>query len=403
MFHELKRRFVIINMVLLTFVFTTIFGVIFVLAAISGERQTDFALHTMMNAPPRPAPPNPMSASSIIVDLDHEDNLVRILAFWQIDQRVLENAVKNVMSSKLTKTKVKMDDTYYASLKRTTPEGTRIVFVDRTPQRNTMISLMLIFVVVGGISLIILFFISLYLAGRSIKPIQESFDKQKQFIADASHELKTPLTIIKTNLSVINANKEETVKSQSKWLDYISSQTDRLARLVNEMLSLASLDYEGQEMILSEFNMSRIVEGELLSFEAAAFENKIALTTQIEPEIKLKGDKDSTKRLISILMDNAIKNTPENGEISVLLQKDKNIIKMEVENTGKGISPEQLEKVFERFYRVDSARAREQGMGGYGLGLAIARKIVERYKGKIYVKSNLGLNTTFVVELPSVS
>lgn len=399
MFNKLKIRFVIINMSLLTFVFAAIFGVIFVLVAISGERQTDFALHTIMDAPPHRAPRDPMSASSIIIDLDEQDNIVRTVTHWQIEQPLLEEAVQTVMARKAEKTKLKLENTYYASLRRPVPGGTRIVLVDRTPQQNTLFSLLMIFAVTGGLSLVMLFFISLYLANRAIQPIKEAFDKQQQFIADASHELKTPLTIIRTNLSLLNANGEETVKSQSKWIDFISSQTDRLVKLVDDMLTLTRLDFPAPKVVPGDFNLSRTLEGELLSFEAAAFENKIALTTAIQPALKLKGDKEGIKRLLGILMDNAIKNTPEHGQVSVCLETDKNTIKIRVKNSGEGIPPEQLEKIFERFYRVDTSRARESG--GYGLGLAIARSIVEQHQGKIYAQSNVGVDTTFIVELPN--
>lgn len=398
MFNKLKKRFVIINMSLLTLVFIGIFGVIFTLTAISGERQTDFALHTIMNAPPRPAPNNPMAASSIIVDLDKEGHILSIKAYWQIEQSTVEDAVKTIMVGDRDKAKLKLGDTYYAGLRQSSPMGTRIVFVDRTPQHDTQVDLLLIFALVGSISLIILFVISLILAGRSIKPIQEAFDKQQQFIADASHELKTPLTIIKTNLSLLYANEDETIKSQNKWIKFISSQTDRLAKLVDDMLSLTKLDFMDQEIMMSEFNLSRALEGELLTFEAAAFENKLALTTEIKPDIKLKGDKEGIKRLMGILLDNAIKNTPEKGEIKVNLESDKNIIRLTVKNSGEGIPEGQLEKIFERFYRVDTARTRERG--GYGLGLAIAKSIVAEHKGRIYAQSNQGVDTIFVVELP---
>lgn len=398
MFNRLKRRFVMINMSLLTLVFAAIFGVIFTLTVISGQRQIDFALHTIMNAPP-PAPNNPLSASSIIVDLDKEEHILRIQAYWQIDQSTLEDAVKTMMAGDRDKIKLKLGDMYYAGLKQSSPLGTRIVFVDRTPQHDTQINLLVIFALVGSISLIILFVVSLILADRSIKPIREAFDKQQQFIADASHELKTPLTIIKTNLSLLHDQEEETVKSQAKWIDFIASQTDRLAKLVDDMLSLAKLDFADQEKMIGEFDLSRTIKGELLSFETVAFENKIALAAGIEPDIRLKGDKEAIKRLVGILLDNALKNTPEEGEIKISLENDKNMIRLEVRNPGEGIPKEKLEKIFERFYRVDTARTRERG--GYGLGLAIAKSIVEKHKGRIYAQSSPGADTIFVVELPN--
>jgi len=248
------------------------------------------------------------------------------------------------------------------------------------------------------ISLILLFLISVYLANRAIKPIKDAFLKQQQFVADASHELKTPLTIIKTNLAVISENEDESVSSQAKWLGFIHSQADRMSNLINDMLSLAKIDSPEQTLCYQNFNLSKTLDGVLLSFEAAIFENGMELKTELEKDIHFNGDKESLERLINILMDNAVKNTPKDGVISVNLSCDKTNIKIVVKNNGAGISPLDIDRIFERFYRADPSRARESG--GYGLGLAIAKSIVERHHGKIYAQSNLGHDTSFIVELP---
>ncbi|NSW90320.1 MAG: sensor histidine kinase [Firmicutes bacterium] len=144
--------------------------------------------------------------------------------------------------------------------------------------------------------------------------------------------------------------------------------------------------------------MTQTLNGVLLSFEAAVFESGIRLKTNIQPGIFFNGDKESFERLINILMDNAIKNTPQGGVISVLLSCDRGIVKIVVKNTDPGIPPEDIDKIFERFYRSDTSRTRESG--GYGLGLAIARAIVQKHHGRIYAQSNVNETTSFIVELP---
>ena len=265
--------------------------------------------------------------------------------------------------------------------------------MERSQYDNMLFQLLKTLVLIGFISLIVLLFISIYLTNKSIVPIKETFEKQKQFIADASHELKTPLAIIKTNTSLVLSHPDDTIKNQSKWINYINLQT--------EMLSLAKMDTAENKLPLSPINISKIVESMILMFDAVIYENNIELETNISKNLFINGDKESLKKLFSIIMDNAIKHTNKNGNITVSLFSDKNKVKMIIRNTGEGIEPEHLERIFERFYRVDSSRDRETG--GYGLGLSIASSIVKQHKGKIYAKSNIGEFTSFIVEIPQQS
>ena len=273
--------------------------------------------------------------------------------------------------------------------------------MERSQYDNMLFQLLKTLVLIGFISLIVLLFISIYLTNKSIVPIKETFEKQKQFIADASHELKTPLAIIKTNTSLVLSHPYDTIKNQSKWINYINLQTDRMSELISEMLSLAKMDAAENKLPLSPINISTIVESMILMFDAVIYENNIELETNISKNLFINGDKESLKKLFSIIMDNAIKHTNKNGNITVSLFSDKNKVKMIIRNTGEGIAPEHLERIFERFYRVDSSRDRETG--GYGLGLSIASSIVKQHKGKIYAKSNIGEFTSFIVEIPQQS
>ena len=273
--------------------------------------------------------------------------------------------------------------------------------MERSQYDNMLFQLLKTLVLIGFISLIVLLFISIYLTNKSIIPIKETFEKQKQFIADASHELKTPLAIIKTNTSLVLSHPDDTIKNQSKWINYINLQTDRMSELISEMLCLAKMDTAENKLPLSPINISKIVESMILMFDAVIYENNIELETNISKNLFINGDKESLKKLFSIIMDNAIKHTNKNGNITVSLFSDKNKVKMIIRNTGEGIAPEHLERIFERFYRVDSSRDRETG--GYGLGLSIASSIVKQHKGKIYAKSKIGEFTSFIVEIPQQS
>lgn len=397
MFNDLKRKFVIINMSLLSFVFITIFTAIYIITAFSGERQIEFNLQRVMNTPPRPFPGEPRTATSLLVELNNENEIIVFSSFITMDEEVIGEIVRKATEIEKNTGKISVGDFKYSFLKKKVPKGIRISFVDRSPIEENLKGILITFFIVGIGSLVLLFLISVYLANGAITPIKEAFEKQEQFMADASHELKTPLAIIKTNLSVISSNQEESVENQSKWLEFIQSQTERMSNLINDMLSLAQMDSLEQSLLIEKFNLSNVLHGVLLFFEAALFENNIKLDMDIKKDIFFLGDKESLERLFNILVDNAIKNTPPEGKITASLITKKNAVEIEIKNTGKGISPENIDKVFERFYREDSSRARESG--GYGLGLAIAKSIVDKHGGKISVKSNLGVDTSFIVKL----
>lgn len=396
MFDKLKKKFILINMSLLTLVFILIFGSIYIFTTISMDRDLEHELKGIIYNQKKPAPDMPMMSSSIIIDLDSENNIAKVTTFMEVDEESLQNTIYEIIKNEKKYDKVKIEGSSYGYFKDYTAKGLKIVLMSRQPQITVLNNLLKVFISIGSASLILLLLISIYLTNKSIKPIKETFEKQKQFIADASHELKTPLAIIKTNTSLILSNKNATVESQGKWLNYINNQIARMTELLDEMLSLAKLDTNKELQEFKEFNLSKLLNNILLTFEAVIFENKIELESNILENICLKGDKESIKKVVIILLDNAIKYTNKSGKINVDLQKEKNKIKLKIKNTGEGIEKEELERIFERFYRVDTSRARETG--GYGLGLSIAKSIIDSHNGKIYAESNIGKDTTFIIE-----
>ena len=395
MFEKLKRKFIFINMTLLTLVFILIFGTIYLTTAANMDRELEGELKGAIQNPRKPGP-DFKNGNSIIIDLDSENNVANINTNIEIDNAVLEESIYSILKNEKKLDKIDISGSSYGYLKEHTPRGLKIALISRELQINMLNNLLKVFLIVGSISLFLLFYISVYLTNKTIKPIKESFEKQKQFIADASHELKTPLAIIRTNTSVITSNKDKTVDSQIKWINYISNQVDRMAKLIDDMLSLTKLDSNKVMEEKSSFDLSKVLDNILLGFEAVVFENNIILETEIKKNLDLKANKEEIKKLCSILLDNALKYTNSGGRIDVILYEDKNKVYLKVKNTGDGIKKEDLEKIFERFYRIDTSRARETG--GYGLGLSIAKSIVESHNGKIYAESNIGKDTTFIVE-----
>lgn len=274
----------------------------------------------------------------------------------------------------------------------------QIAFLDVTNTYETLNELLTTFLFVGLGMLVVIFIISLYFANRAIKPIAESWEKQKQFVTDASHELKTPLAIINANTDALLANQEKEVKIQKKWLGYIRAETDRMAKLVNDLLYLAKTENGNIPTFHSSFNISQMVYNVILSMEAIVFEKSIKLSYSVEPNLMVKGNPEQIKQLVIILFDNAIKYTMETGIIDIHLKKTNRQIIFTIQNSGEGIKKQDLTRVFDRFYRIDPSRNRESG---YGLGLSVAKAIIDQHSGKLFAESVENENTMFTFSLRS--
>lgn len=237
---------------------------------------------------------------------------------------------------------------------------------------------------------IIIIYVSNLLTKWLIKPVMESFTKQKQFIIDASHELKTPLAII-----TASAESLELEPKEKKWLDNIKSESERMNKLVTELLDLAKSENIDNKLNYSVNNLSKIIEKTSLTFESLIYENNLKLETNIEDNIIFNCNSDKIRELLGILLDNAIKHSLEESKININLYNDKNNIILEVKNRGEPIPKDEQEKIFDRFYRVDESRNRNNNR--YGLGLAIAKNIVTSHNGKISVSCKDGYTTFKVI------
>lgn len=270
----------------------------------------------------------------------------------------------------------------------------QLAFLDITDSSRTLTQLLITFVLVGIAMLFVLFGVCFHFANRSIRPIEENWQKQKQFVADASHELKTPLAIITANTDALRANGDEKVNSQKKWIDYIQSEARRMGKLVNDMLYLAKVEDTPEDKM--PFDISKTVLDVIASMEAVIYEKGISFTQTIEPDIIVKGDGEKIKQVVLILLDNAAKYTNDHGHIDIIFKRLKNHAVLSIQNTGEGIPADKLPRIFDRFYRIDPSRTQETG--GYGLGLSIAKAVIERSGGRIYAESTES-STTFTIEL----
>ena len=401
MFKKLRVKFVTTLMILFIAIVIAIFSAIYIGTSKNGEYMIFTQLSDTLNG--MKMSPNgeidgrgkPFNNTTFII-YDSKNSRLLYNDAYNMDEDTLVNIVQKAINNKKEKGFIKYNNYNFAYLYRNGPRGIEMVFQDSTIHLNTIKRLVITSFIVGPISLIFLFIVSIFIANKSIKPVEAAYNSQKRFIADASHELKTPLAIINTNIELINSNEEDTIKNQKKWINYISFQTERMSNLVNNLLYLAKADNNEVLGVISKFNLSDAIMSQLLSFEAIMYENNLMLDSDIQNDIEFIGDKESINQLIGILMDNAIKHSYEKSSINVELKERKQKILLSVTNKGDTIPKEDIDKIFDRFYRVDKARSREKG--GYGLGLSIAKSIVEKYKGKVGVTSENNI-TTFNIEL----
>ena len=286
-----------------------------------------------------------------------------------------------------------LSDVSYRYFVKQSGSRTRVIFIDRTNQIETMGRLLIVLIAVGIGALVVLFPISVLVSGWIVKPISRAWSSQKEFFANASHELKTPLTVISANIDVITSEPDKTVSEQEKWFEYIKSETVKMSKLINQMLYLSKDDREETKLLMSEFSASEAIEGVCLATEALAFENGHTLVTDIEPDISCTGDREMIERLANILIDNAIRHSVGCEEVKVELHRRKNRNIFTVSNKGEYIPPEKLSRLFDRFYRTDKSRT--SATGGFGLGLSIAKAIADKHKGTLAAASSPDGLTTF--------
>jgi two-component system, OmpR family, sensor histidine kinase CiaH len=262
----------------------------------------------------------------------------------------------------------------------------------RSDEANrTLARLLLTLVLTGGLTLTAVYFVSRYVADRAIAPVKEAYDKQKQFIGDASHELKTPLATIDANIDAYL----EGEKKPSKWITRVRSETERMTVLVNDLLTLAKLDSLDVPLNVQYFDAREVVADTIESLQPLISEKSLHISGPKKAIVTISSDKEKIRQIVTILLDNAVKYTEPSGKISLSLVQSQKATQLNVTNTHPTIDEEKLAKLFDRFYQADASHHTK----GYGLGLAIAQRAVEQLNGQITVTS-ANDTVTFSISLP---
>lgn len=256
---------------------------------------------------------------------------------------------------------------------------TLVSFIDISMWQQQQVRMLMYSTLILVVGLVVLFGVALGLSRWMIRPVVLAFDKQKQFISDAGHELKTPLTIMKASLELL-----ELKYGQEEHFQYLKEENARMTNLVHELLTLSRLESEQGEKKLDQVSLSKAVEGASLPFESLIYEEGFVFSLQVEEDIYITGNEQQIYQLVEILLDNAIKHTFPNGSIVVEVTREKEKPVLMVKNQGEAIDEQIKAQIFDRFFRADKARSRSEGR--YGLGLAIASSIAEKHNAKISVE-----------------
>jgi len=411
MIKGLRKKFILINMTLVTLVLLIVFSVLYVSNQRKYDEDSKRVLESTLQNDRQDigrktdiknddgGPPEEMAMNLVFIVYLNADNSIAQIddSGVSITDSFAETAVQAVLEKGNTSGTIRDLRLKYMSAE--TQSGTKIAFKDYSFEISGMQNLLLNSVLMFAAGVLAFFVISVFLARWALAPVEKAWRQQRQFVADASHELKTPLTVIMANLGILAAHKSDTIQEQYQWLENTRMEAGRMKELLNNLLFLARSDSSQMPVEFSEVDLSSAVLSCILPFESLAYENDIALKDEVDQGIRIIGDEKQLKQLTVILLDNACKYAGKKGKVTVRLSRKTDRperIILKVTNTGEVIPEEDLEHIFERFYRSDKSRVRTKG--GYGLGLAIAQTIVEQHHGKIKVASSEEEGTVFTAE-----
>lgn len=406
MIKRLRKNIILVNMLLVGTVILLIFTAVCVNSYTSAKMGLERSLNMVAEKnldeykrPPekfgekrRDNQPSQLN-SYITVTVDMNGNILnRQENNATIDDDILNQSVSTAMSNDKQYGEIGEYSLTYA--KNVQIDTTIIVFADNSSVYSTLRNTILVCVALFLASMAVIFLISLALSGIAVNPVKDAWNKQKQFVADASHELKTPLTVILANNNIMLSHKDSKVENEIKWLQSTEEEAQHMKKLIDQMLFLAKSDAESNKTELTKVNVSEVIEAASLNFEPIAFEKGVLFDCVIQPDITADSNETMLTQLSHILIDNAVKYSASDGIVKIKLFRHNDKLILSVNNKGNVISKDELAHIFDRFYRAEKSRTTK----GYGLGLSIAQNITNSLGGKISVESNETDGTTFSVE-----
>lgn len=394
----LKIKFVCINMLIVTVMLAVIFGMVLQNTRRNMEERGYRTLQIIQEEPFHRGPAtrwNRVPFVLIEISPEGEFHLRSNTLFDSNEDMDLLKIAQFVYESEEKQGILKEYNLRFS--RRPFPRGERIVFMDVSMENNILKDLIKSCIKIGAVSYLVFLGISILLAQWAIRPVETAWKNQRQFVADASHELKTPLTVIMTNAELMQEDCLEEA-SRKQFEGSILTMSHQMRGLVEGLLDLARVDNGIVKTSFEELDFSDMVENALLPFEPLFFEKGMELVSSVEQGISLRGSRDHLQQVVDILLDNAVKYGDPEKKAEVCLQRQGNSVSLRVSTSGEAISREDLKRIFRRFYRIDQARSMNHS---YGLGLSIAQSIVEEHRGKIWAESKNGIND-FKVLLPGL-
>lgn len=401
MLKKLRVKFVAINMIIITAMLLLIFAAVYRSTAADLENESIRALQTLTQGIQQPGGVDSqvgkvrMPHFTIRINFSGDVSVSGTSYLDLTDKALIRSLIQDVYTYDGTTGYLRQYNLQFA--RGTTMGQQYVIFVDVSGQRTALNALVRTGVIVGIISLGAFLIISILLARWAVRPVEKAWQQQRQFVSDASHELKTPLTVIMSNAELMQSDADE--QSKIQFTENILTMSRHMRSLVEGLLELARADNGQIKKQFADVELSTLVNDTLLPFEAVLYEQQLLLQSEISPEIRIYGSEGYMRQVVEVLIDNAIKYASP-GVVKVKLQRQsKGQCLLTVSNPGEPIPREELEKIFDRFYRTDKARSRT---GSFGLGLSIAKSIVTEHGGKIWAESNETGNC-FFVQLPRVS
>ncbi len=395
MLKKLKWKFVAVTMAIMTVMLCLILALVLYFTRASLERESYQRLQAAASSDFRPGKPGQGSGGDVltVVFTSRGELLITGTGHYDLtDLEYLTTITQSALEGEKTMGELPQYGLRY--YRERTPTGIRVSFADTAREAHILEDMAWGSLAIGLVSLLGIFGISVLLARWMIGPVETAWQAQKEFVADASHELKTPLTVITTNAELLQ-QPERSSEEKDKFSANILTMAQRMRHLVEGMLELARGDNASLKLDFQNVDLSGLAEEACLVFEPMAYERELSLHSQIQPGIAVRGSREHLSQVVQILLDNALKYSTTPGTIALGLQQHGSFCQLWVENPGEEISREQREKIFRRFYRGDKARTG----GSFGLGLPIAQTIVDAHGGKIWVDGGSGINR-FTVQLP---